>query len=136
MTRVSGWERRLDDAVAWHAVQPFAWGLSDCFLVFWDGAAACIGGDAMPWPRPKGYATSLGAARRLRRHGYHDVGAALAVYPDIAPSFARRGDGGLIRGPDGGLSAGIFTARGFFTKGVSGPVFLSPLAVTQAFRIG
>jgi len=136
MTRLPGWERRLDAAVTHHAALPFAWGVSDCFLVFWDGAVACIGTDAMPWPRPKGYATPLGAARRLRRDGYADVGEALGVLPEIAPAFAMRGDAGIVRGPDGGLSAGIFTARGFFTKGAAGPAFLSPLAVTRAFKVG
>lgn len=134
--RIKGWERRLDAAIEMHAAAPFAYGASDCFLVFWDCAAALIGADAMPWPRPSGYSTASGAARALRRGGYADVAAALAEFPAMAPALARRGDGGLIVGPDGEAIAGVFTARGLFVKGANGPEFLSPLAARSAVSVG
>lgn len=135
MTRLAGWEARLDAALAFHIEQRFAWGVSDCALMAWDAAAACF--ETMPMPRPAGYSTAPGAVRAGRRLGFADVGQWLAAgFPEIHPAMARRGDLGVTAWPDGELAACVFTSAGLLCKGPYGPQFLSPLAASAAFRIG
>jgi len=81
------------------ALEP-GWGRLDCVTLPRDMVVALTGADASLWP--SGWTDEVSARRVMARHGFADVGAVLAAaLPEVAPSFARAGDVGVIEGPDG-----------------------------------
>lgn len=100
--RLEGWEDRFLEAVENHSQRPFSWGGaatgegSDCFEMCMDVAKAITGDD--PYEDERGrYKTRLGALRRFKKRGFAWLADAYAaVFVEIHPSMARRGDIGLV----------------------------------------
>lgn len=134
MSRISGWEKRLNAVVAKHEALPSDWGISDCFVIPDDAVEALTG--AVMYPTARGYRTEVGAAKALRRHGFANVREAFSVrFSEIPPVMAQRGDIGVIE-RDGASSGGVFTVLGFMTRAHGGPVeFIPASAVTAAFKV-
>jgi hypothetical protein len=133
MTRLPGWEKRLNVVVAKHQALPSVYGTSDCYLIADDGVEA-LTGERM-YPDAINYTTPAGAAKKLRQHGFATVRDAFAArFPEIAPSMAQRGDIGVID-RDGVMSGGLFTSIGFMARGTDAVEFLPASAVTFAFKV-
>lgn len=133
MTRLPGWEKRLNAVVAKHMALPSSYGSSDCYIITDDGVEA-VTGDRM-YPDALGYTTETGAARKLRQHGFETVRDAFAAkFPEIAQALAQRGDIGVVD-RNGVLSGGVFTSIGFMTRGPSSVEFLPASQVSSAFMV-
>ncbi|MDP9809347.1 hypothetical protein J2W42_002195 [Rhizobium tibeticum] len=133
MTRLSGWEKRLNAVVAKHQALPSEYGVSDCYLISDDGVEA-VTGERM-FPDALGYKTEAGAAKKLRQHGFETVRDAFAAkFEEISPVMAQRGDIGVID-RHGVLSGGLFTSIGFMTRGIDAVEFLPASAVAYAFKV-
>lgn len=134
MARVSDWEKRLAECLAWHQAMEQAWGKSDCYMMA-DDAVEALTGHRM-YPKALGYSTERGAARKLKAHGFADVGQAFAAkFAEVPVMMAQRGDIGVIE-RDGQMAGGLVTAAGFATRAHGGPVEFLPLRMmTAAFRV-
>lgn len=131
--RIAGWEEALIAAIEHHAALPFAWGVSDCFLLASDNIAAVAG--ASPLAKFCGYKTEAGAAKKLMRTGHADLGELFAsILPEIPPSLAQRGDVGVVL-RNGRFSAGVFTSSGFASKAETGVIDEPITAVARAFKV-
>lgn len=135
MSRVTDWEKRLRAVIGMHQALPSQYGLSDCYLLP-DDAVEAVTGSTMYGAAVRRYRTPAGAAKQLRRRGFETVEDAFrAKFPEIAPSFAQRGDIGVIDS-DGGVCGGVFTAIGFAVRDVRAVVFLPVSSVKTAFLVG
>ncbi len=133
MTRLPGWEKRLNAVVAKHQALPSVYGTSDCYLIADDGVEA-VTGERM-YADALGYKTEAGAAKKLRQHGFETVRDAFAAkFDEVAPSMAQRGDIGVVD-RDGVLSGGLFTSIGFMTRGTDVVEFLPASEVAHAFKV-
>lgn len=132
--RIKGWERALRLVVERHMALPSVYGISDCYLVA-DDAVEAITGERM-YADACGYTTPLGAARKLRQHGFETVSDAFAArFAEIPVMAAQRGDIGVIHQPNGDVTGGVFTGAGFFTRSGDRAVFLPCTDVARAFRV-
>ena len=133
MTRVPGWEDRLNSVVAKHQALPSQYGVSDCYLIADDGVEAVTG--AQMYADVRTYTTPAGAAKLLRKRNFKNVRAAFAAkFAEIGVLSAQRGDIGVVE-RDGVVSGGLFTAIGFMTRGEGSVEFLPLSQVTAAFRV-
>lgn len=131
--RLPNWERRLTAAVQTHMGVDAVWGVSDCYLLA-DDCVLAITGERMH-PDHLGYKTEMGAAKKLRKRGFSDVGAAFAArFESIPPSLAQRGDIGVIE-RDGKVYGGVFTSLGFAARGHQTLEFHPASDVTRAYRV-
>lgn len=90
--RRGDWERALADYIAATEFEPHAWGSHDCALDAADAVQTMTGVDFAAEFRGR-YRSAAGAVRALREHGLGTLEATLdAKFPEIARSFARRGD--------------------------------------------
>lgn len=135
--RIDGWERRLKLVVEKHLVLSPDYAISNCYIIPDDGVEAVLGERMHPemYGGGRGPKTDTGAAKRLLRFGFRNVEEAFrARFPEIAPSFAQRGDIGVVE-RDGVLSGGLFTGLGFMTRGTGAPVFLGFREIRSAFKV-
>ena len=133
--RVNGWERELRLVVEKHLALLSAYGVSDCYIIA-DDAVEAVTGKRM-YSGARGYRTSAGAARKLRRRGFLTVEDAFAAkFERIPVALAQRGDIGVIYQPGGEVTGGVFIGTGFFTRAEGGAVVLPHSAVTHAFKVG
>lgn len=131
--RQKGWEARHKAVVEKHMALPAEWGVSDCYQ-FPDENVEALLGERMHRD-PLGYKTETGAARKLRKRGFADVGEAFAArFSEVPPSLAQRGDIGVIE-RDGKVYGGVFTALGFAARGVRTLEFHPASAVSRAYRV-
>lgn len=131
--RQPGWERRLNAAVQKHMALPAEWGVSDCYQIADDCVEAVIG-ERMHVDH-LGYKTEAGAARKLRKRGFADVGEAFAArFSEVPPSLAQRGDIGVIE-RDGKVYGGVFTSIGFAARGEASLEYHPASDVTRAYRV-
>lgn len=131
--RAVGWEKALVRELARLNAEPLEWGKSDCVTRVADVAKAMTGVDPMASLRGS-YSSELGAARVMVARGCADVGELLAsAFPEVAPAMARRGDVGVVPGPDGVLSAVVF--EGADVSG-AGRARTSRTRVVRAFKVG
>lgn len=133
MSRRPDWELRLNAAIEKHMALPAKFGLSDCYMIADDAFVAVTGHRLYKGVR---YGTEKGAAKQLRKHGFENVEEAFAArLPEVGRMLAHRGDLGVVD-RDGVLSGGVFTSLGFMTRGDDAVVFLPPMEVKTAFRVG
>lgn len=134
MTRREDWPERLIEAIERHAALPFELGTSDCFLLPMDCVLAMT--DAEPWPDVRGsYRSGSGAAKQLRRRGFADLGEAYAaVFPEIPPSLAGRGDIGVMESSQG-LAGVVFMDAGVVGKAEIGVRRAPRSLVLRAFKV-
>ena len=94
------WFERLDAVLDLYRLQGFAWGERDCFTLPMDCVAAQTGAD--PWADERTYTTEIGAARKLKRLGFADVGDAFSARLDEVHTVrAGRGDIGTVLDAEG-----------------------------------
>jgi hypothetical protein len=131
--RREDWPERLIAEIERHSHMLFEYGTSDCFIFPMDCVEAMTGDD--PWAGQRGYRTEKGAAGRLRRHGFYNVGDAFAAkFEEIPPVMAQRGDIGVIQGEK--ATAGVvFIDTGVIGRDVNGLTRAPRAAVTRAFRV-
>lgn len=104
-----------------------------------DAVEAITGTD--PYAEDRGrYRTARGALRRLTARGFSGLGDAYgAVFSEVAPAQAQRGDIGLVRLPDeaGRLAeaAVVIVPPHAYGKAETGALRLPLSAVTRAFRV-
>jgi hypothetical protein len=128
----------LAEFLAAAATEPFAWGRHDCCLWLGDWMSAL--GYADPTARFRGrYATQLGAARLLNRHGgVLGIVAAAACRCGLTPTHAPgAGDVGVVRVLtfDGEKPAGgICTGRRWAVLAPAG-LIVGPWAVAAAWSV-
>lgn len=137
LRRRPDWPERLHAALAAAEAVEFAWGRSDCFTLAMDVVEALTGAD--PWSHERGrYASAKGAAKRLARVGYSDLGGLFAdLGEQIHPSRARRGDLGLVRALDRSRAAVVCDGHGWVGRRAGdGLVRLPRAAAAAAYRIG
>ncbi|MBB4001599.1 DUF6950 family protein [Aurantimonas endophytica] len=134
MTRIPGWEEALVRAIEAHAALPFAWGASDCGYLATDCIGAITG--KVPFKTFRGYRTETGAAKKLLKAGFDDIGDLFAsAYDAIPPALAQRGDVGTIE-RDGKVGAAVVTSFGVAIKTEHGVGYEPITALSRAFRIG
>lgn len=92
MRRLSDWDHRLAEYLAWWRKAPFAWGERDC-CTFSAGAVRAVTGED-PMAEFRGaYSTRAGSARALREIGEGTLYRTLnAKFPVRPKAFAQRGD--------------------------------------------
>ncbi|MGI2036415.1 DUF6950 family protein [Rhizobium panacihumi] len=132
--RVPGWEAHLSAVIARHQSLPGVWGMSDCFIIADDAVTALTG--RVMFTKARGYKTEIGAARKLRSHGFANLREAFSsCFTEIPPVLMQRGDIGVIE-IDGRFSGGVLTSIGFATRPHGGPVVFVPQSqVTAAFKV-
>ncbi len=134
MSRLPDWEKRLKAVIDKHQALPSQYGVSDCYLLP-DDAVEAMTGSSMYGDAARRYKTPAGAAKQLRRRGFETVEDAFrAKFREIAPSFAQRGDIGVIDS-GGEICGGVFTAIGFAVRDARAVLFLPASQVKTAFRV-
>ena len=116
MPRVSNWPRALSLFLQEKTATPFQWGENDCCLFTCDWLAILTGHYPEPANELRGtYADALSAARVLQaRGGVEQITAdycATQHWPEVAPSFAQRGDIAIIPTPHGPALGVVIGAR-------------------------
>ncbi|MFG1188612.1 DUF6950 family protein [Xanthobacter flavus] len=125
---------RLADVIAAYQGGVFVWGQRDCFRLPVDVARAVAG--LVLWPDVRPYRCARGAALRLARHGFRNVGDALAaVLPEVPPAPPRRGDVGVVL--EQGAEAGV-VVLGTELAGMApaGMTIVPRERLVRAFRVG
>jgi hypothetical protein len=143
--RLPGWDGALIAAIATHRDQPFAWGQSDCITLVADAAAAMTGVDPLAALRGR-YDSADGARALIRELGHRTLGGCLsATFSRIVPSFARRGDAGVVATlVDGKSALAAVVVMGDMLCGKSldaaagamGMIFLPRSRLLRAYRVG
>ena len=146
LRRREGWEHRLADFVVSARSTPFQWGEFDCCLMPCDAVVEIVGVDPAKELRGR-YTTMRGARLALRRfagggliEAVEKIAADLGA-PEVAPSFARRGDICLITNPalvETGLDAmlAICLGRVVGIAQVDGLRLLPLASSARAWRVG
>lgn len=133
MARVKRWPERMIEAIVAYEGAPFEWGKTDCWCFAMDVAKAVTGTD--PWAEARTYRTRTGARRALLRRGFPSIAAALAaVYEEVPPSMAQRGDIGIVM-MDGAECACVCEGVRFIGKSERGLVRFQRALVSRAFRV-
>lgn len=137
--RMPGWERAFVAIMAAQVALPFGWSPEAHCL----GAPAqlCAGMTGVdPMRGLKRHSTETGAWKQLFKLGFRDVEGVLeAVFPEISPLRARRGDCGIFdQEIDGKSSIATFVIMGDRAVGRTprGPIYLSVAALRRCFAIG
>lgn len=133
MPRREDWPERLIAEIERHSHMPFEHGTSDCFIFPMDCVEVMTGED--PWAGQRGYRTEKGAAGKLRRHAFYNVGDAFAAkFSEIPPAMAQRGDIGVVDS-DKGPAGVVFMDNVVIGKGENG-IQRQPRAMAKrAFRV-
>lgn len=135
MVRRDDWEARLHDYIAGLGGATFRWGKLDCALFSAGAVLAMTGVD--PAAQYRGhYSTARGSVRALRKWGAGTLPATIdALFPVIAPAFARRGDLVMV-----GDAVGVcFGADALFVgeeNGAAGLVRFGRAQWSKAWRVG
>jgi hypothetical protein len=131
--RTKGWEDRLYETLDAINGEPIAWGRYDCITRVADVCLAMTGVDPMADFRGE-YSTEAEAAKLIVARGCEDVAGLLAqAFPEVPPLMARRGDCGVVYGPDGVPAAVVIEGA---TASGAGSVRVSVTRVARAFRVG
>jgi hypothetical protein len=131
--RLPNWERRLKAALQKHMAMPAEWGVSDCYQLA-DDCVEAVTGERMH-ESSLGYKTEAGAAKKLIKRGFANVGEAFAArFEDVPVSLAQRGDLGIIE-RDGKVYGGVFTAIGFLARGVTSLEPQNLGTIAKAYRV-
>lgn len=136
MPRVNNWPRALNDYVAAHEQQAFAWGAHDCIMFACGAIEAITGKDPAHHWRGK-YASAFGAARIFHDWGgFEEMIATIAGaegFDEVPVPQARRGDLVLIheKRPSAGVCLGLHSA---FT-GKDRLMLVKTAACSRAWRV-
>ena len=136
MARLPDWDERLFAVVEAHDGIAFAWGRADCCTF----AAACVEAvtGTRPYPDEVGrYRGLAGSRRRLRARGFTSIADGVAaLFPEIAPVMAGRGDLGIVqRGASETIVVGV--GPRFITLAPSGGFeAVRHDQLSRAYRVG
>ncbi|MBJ3783425.1 DUF6950 family protein [Devosia sediminis] len=137
--RVPGWERAFVAVMTEQLALPFGW--SPDAHCLGTPALLCVGMTGVdPMHGFKRHSTEAAAWKQLFKLGFSDVeGALQAVFPEISPLLARRGDCGILdQEVEGRPSIATFVIMGSQAVGRSprGPVYVPVGALRRCFAIG
>lgn len=137
--RLPGWERAYVEVMERQAAMPFGWTPdAHCLGAPAELAIGMTGVDPMAGIRR--YSTEAGAMKLLFKLGFSDVEQALAaVFPDVSPLLARRGDCGVLeQAVDGRPWLTTFVIMGALArgKGPDGLVHVPTARLKRCFAIG
>lgn len=132
--RVYDWPERLFDVLQRHQSAAYAWGQSDCGVLFAEAVEAVTGVD------PRGghiWTSRLGALRFLATHDVPDMLTFVAQrFDEIVPADARRGDVGYVAAPDKLMCPAIVTGAEAVSRDEGGWVVVPRGVLVRAFRVG
>lgn len=135
MARLPDWDARLFAVVEAHEGAAFVWGHADCFTF----AMACVEAvtGANPYADEAGrWRSAAGARRRLRARGFGSIEAAIAaVFPEIPPALAQRGDLAIVHGAHETVTVSL-GARFLSLAPAGGLAGVRLDHVSKAFRVG
>lgn len=136
-TRVSGWDRAVEEVASRHLTVAPGWGATDCLMTTGDAIQAVVGTD--PFSKFRGrYNTEAGAARMMRQNGCDNVRDVFATFLGLEPVnrfSARRGDVGVML-INGEYAAGFVCGSGFAVKQPHGLTFFPVTEIEQAYKVG
>lgn len=134
MTRKTGWAERLEAVIDEHRKSPFEWVKSDCFTLPMDAAKAVTGID--PWEGERKYKGKVGAAKRLRKYGFNNVGDAFAAkFEEVPVSMMQRGDIGTFE-KNGEVCGVVCVGLNIIGKSEDGLMVLPRSMAIRAFKVG
>lgn len=123
----------MREAIALHQAMPFAWGVSDCTM-FADVVRAMTGFD--PIADYRSYTTEIGAMRMLKKAGVTSMlEYVAAIFPEIPPAMAGRGDLGFAAEIGPLVSPAVFDGAVALSKNERGPLFKSRAHIVRAFAV-
>lgn len=132
--RKKNWEAELAEVIIKHQSLPSQYGLSDCFIIT-DDAVHAVTGSYMFGKASRTYKTPKAALKKLKTKGFNTVEDAFASkFKRIPATLAQRGDIGVIV-TDVGVSGGVFTGVGFFTRFQDETAFFPVSMVGAAFKV-
>lgn len=122
--------------LAEHKNKPFAWGENDCCLFAANAVLTLTGNDLAPEFRGK-YSTKVGAARALKKHGYHSIEQLLnaKLGTPIAPLTATIGDIALIENYDQERAAGVVFRSSVYCVGLTGLIQVPLSSIIYVWRV-
>lgn len=137
--RLPGWERQFVVTMERLRSVPFGWSPdAHCLGAPAELCRVMTGVDPMRGLRR--YSSEAGAWKQLFKLGFRDVEQALeAVFPEISPMRARRGDSGVLEQVvDGKPTIATFIIMGdrAIGRGPRGPVYVPIGALRRCFAIG
>lgn len=131
-SRLEGWEQRLDNVIAFHDAEPFAYGKSDCYMLAHEAVEA-LSGIA---PYKVRYTSKRGAARALAKRGHRNLAEAFAaILPVIPPSLAGRGDIVAVETDTHEIALTICDGRELIGKAETGLIRLPLSRGVEAYRV-
>lgn len=135
MKRLKDWEPRLVEYLATAARTPFQAGTHDCALFMGACVEAMTGVDPAAKWRGK-YKTIKSGIARVRRAGHADhVAVVAAMFEEVAPAYARRGDIGVVDGSEGFGALGIVQGEGVYVLTHTGLGLEPRRNLKRAFRV-
>jgi hypothetical protein len=135
LERVEDWSTALALETNKISGKPHAWGQNDCAIFAANAIRAMTGQDPMKGIRGR-YKTAIGAARVIKNDGFQSLAAYVsALFPEIEPADAKRGDLVLCEGPFGDFLA--VRERSFaIGPGFDGVEQIEPRQFKRAWRVG
>ena len=137
MKRFADWQQRLVDYLNECFQKRFMPSEHDC-AHFGDNAVYAMTGQRLAPPWGKDYTTLKEGIKLLRQHGYRNLVDYLSNIEDlkeIPPSFAHRGDIGIIKGDITGGVIGIVQGEYVYVLNEEGLALVSRLNMIKAFRV-
>jgi hypothetical protein len=135
MSRLKDWEPRLVDCLGQASGKPFKAGHHDCALFVAACVEAMTGTDLAAEWRGR-YRTIRGGIARLRRAGHADhVACVASMFEEVLPTYARRGDIGVVDGTDGFGALGIVQGEGVYVLTESGLGIQPRRKLKRAFQV-
>lgn len=135
LSRQPGWAERLLALVESYRAKPFVWGEADCATFFAEAVQAVTGFHPLVGYMP--YSSELGAMKMLAGSGYDDMlHFARCLFPEVAPSLARRGDIGFIADRERLTCPAVIVGHEAVSRNQAGWLMFPVASLATAFRIG
>ena len=133
--RLPDWDQRLEAFIRAEANLPFDGAQRHCGWFAADAVRAMTGVDLAQRWRGR-HKTIAGALRALRRAGLRDhLDLASQSLPEIAPSFAHRGDVMAVAA-GGNMALGVLMGEYICFRGRDGLVLQNRMTAVRAFKVG
>lgn len=130
--RTLTWQKDLVTHFKRNLETPFKWGVFDCCLFAADCAKLICGKDPAEAYRGT-YDSEIGARKALLRNHRTPAAAFGAVFQEVSPKMAQRGDIVVFEG-DFGETSGVLWNGQVWAVGLSGLVVVNP-KILRAWRV-